>query len=352
MRRLTAVIFATLSLALPLAAQQQPGYSERVEVNAVLLDVVVTDGSGNQILGLTQDDFVVTEDGKRQTIDSVDYVTSRSLLTDREEKLPFDVDRITEERFVIFFFDKPEGGALFDQIARARSSINRWIDENMGGNDMAAIVGHDVRLKVYSDFTSNKKQLKKALRDVATFGNGVTTASGSEPSILRNVDQSDMMSGSGTVYEAIRVLAESLQEIRGRKNMVLFSPGIREPGEAVRGGVLLNTSRFYEPMIEALNEANVTVYASNLLQNAPTDPVFHQTLNRMADDTNGEYFRHTVSFDPVIEQLEKSSGGYYLITYRTEKPRGRTGFQEVKVTINNPEFVVNARPGYVYGDKK
>ena len=348
MRSLTAVIFA-ISLALP-AAAQQPGFSERVEVNAVLLDVLVTDRSGNQILGLTKDDFVVKEDGVRQTIDSVDYVTSRSLLTDREETLPFDVDRITEERYVIFFFDKPEGGALFDQIARARSSVTRWIDQNMGGNDMAAIVGHDVRLKVYSDFTSNKQQLKKALRDVAMFGNGVTKASGSGPSILRNVDQSDMMSGSGTVYEGIRVLAESLQRIRGRKNLVLFSPGIREPGEAVRRGVLLNTSRFYEPMVEALHEANVTVYASNLMQNAPADPVFHQTLDRMAADTNGAYFRHTVSFEPVIEQVEKSSGGYYLITYRTEKPRGAKGFQEVEVTINNPEFEVKARPGYVYGD--
>jgi VWFA-related protein len=349
MRRLTAVVLTTFLFALP-AAAQQPTYDERVEVNAVLLDVLVTDRSGHQILGLTKDDFIVKENGARQTLDSVDYVTSRRLLTDREEKLPFDVERMKEERFIVFFFDKPEGGAMFEHLARARSAAAEFIDDNMGGNDLAAIVAHDVRLKVYSDFTGNKNQLRKALSQVATFGPGVTktTAPANAPSILRAIDQDDMMSETGTVYEALRILAESLQSVRGRKNLVLFSPGILEPGETVRNGMLLNTSRYYRPMIESLNQSNITVYAANLVPNAPSDPVFHQTLERIAAETNGEYFRHAISFDPVLEQVEKQTGGYYLITYRTRKPRGSDGFQKVDVSINNPEFVVKARPGYVY----
>ena len=341
MRSLTTLLVSALLFALPIAAQQ-PQYGERVDVNAVLLDVLVTDRSGNQILGLTKDDFIVKEDGVRQTIDSVDYVTSRRLLTSREEKLPFDVERVREERYIVFFFDKPEGGAMFEHLARARRAATEFIDENVGGNDLVAIVGHDVRLKVYSDFTSNKQHLKRSLNQVATFGPGETktTAAAGTPSILRNIDQSDMMTESGTVYEALRILAEGLDDIRGRKNLVLFSPGIVEPGETVRDGVLLNTSRYYEPMIEALNAANVTVYASNLVPNAPTEPAFHQTLHRIADETNGEYFRQAVSFNPVLERVDKQSGGYYLITYRTQKPRGEQGFQRVDVSISNPEFVV------------
>lgn len=350
MRRFITV--AVICLALPMSAQQ-PGFGERVEVNAVLLDVVVTDRNGNQILGLTKDDFVVKENGVRQTIDSVDYVTSRRLINEREEKLPFDVERVREERFLIFFFDKPDGGGMFDQIARARASVTGFLDRDMGPTDYVAIVGHDVRLKVYTDFTNDKNRLRRALREVALFSNGETkpTNASSAPSILREIDTRAMIGDTGTVYEAITLLADSLRSIRGRKNLVLFSPGIREPGETVRNGMVLNESRYYQPMIEALNASNVTVYGANLVPNAPPDPVFHQTLQRMADETSGEYFRHVVTFDPVIDRVEKATGGYYLITYRTEKPRGARGFQKVGVDITNREFEVKARPGYLYGDK-
>ncbi|HEX6178620.1 MAG TPA: VWA domain-containing protein [Thermoanaerobaculia bacterium] len=343
---------AILCLTLPMSAQQ-PGFGERVEVNAVLLDVVVTDRNGNQILGLTKDDFVVKENGARQTIDSVDYVTSRRLINDREEKLPFDVERVREERFLIFFFDKPDGGGMFDQISRARSSVSRFLDDDMGATDYVALVGHDVRLKVYTDFTNDKNRLRRALREVALFSNGETkpTNAANAPSILREIDTREMINNTGTVYEAIDLLADSLRNIRGRKNLVLFSPGIREPGETVRNGMLLNESRYYQPMIDSLNASNVTVYGANLIQNAPPDPVFHQTLQRMSDETSGEYFRQVVTFDPVIDRVEKATGGYYLITYRTEKPRGSRGFQKVDVDISNPEFEVKARPGYLYGDK-
>lgn len=353
MRRLTQFASALLLLtSMPLAAQQ-PSVSERIDVNVVLLDVVVTDRSGHQILGLTADDFVVREDGVRQTLDSVEYFTSRRLLDNREEKLPFDIERVKEERFLVFFFDKPEGAQMFDQIARARHSVERFIDEDMGGGDQVAIVGHDVRLKVYSDFTSDKNQLKRALRDVATFKNGITRppAAGSAPSILSSIDLADMMGDTGTVYEGITVLSDALRSIRGRKNLVLFSPGIREPGETVRDGVLLNTSRFYDPMIEALNASNVTVYAANILPNPVSDPVFHQTLERMTTDTNGEYLRYAISFNPMLESIEKETAGYYLLTYRVRKPRNDRGFQKVDVTVTNPEFRVKARPGYVYGGR-
>lgn len=348
MRSLT-ILGLTVALASPAASQQTQPFGERVDVNVVLIDTVITDGRGNQILGLTKDDFVVKENGARQVIDSVDYFTSRRLLTNPEEQLPFKVEQIKEERLLVFFFDKPEGGRLFDQIARARRSVQTFIDTDMGGSDQVAIVGHDVRLKVYSDFTSNKQQLKRALNEAATFSNGTTkSVSNGGPSILRNVSTTQLVNRTGTVYEALALLGDSVRPIRGRKNVVLFSPGVREPSEEVRAGSLLSESRYYRPMVDSLNTANVTVYAANLMPNA-SDPAFHQTLERLTDATNGEYFRNSVSFEPLIRQVEKASGGYYLITYRTQKPRGAKGFQRVDVSIKNPEFRVKSRAGYIYG---
>src|SRR4051794_39475415 len=104
MKRL-AVFLAML--ALPLMAQQTPKFGENVEVNLVLVDAVVTDGGGHQILGLDKTDFIVTENGVPQPIESVEYFTNRKLLNAPESSAPFKVERVREERYFVFFFDKP-----------------------------------------------------------------------------------------------------------------------------------------------------------------------------------------------------------------------------------------------------
>lgn len=358
MRSLTLFILSILLAATAAVAQtppqtepiQQPPFGEKVEVNAVLIDAIVTDPQGNQILGLDKDDFLVTEEGRPQTLDSLDYYTSRRLLNSTEANAPFKVEQLHEERYVVFFFDKPEGAALFSRIGLARSGVNDFLSNQMTEGDRVAIVGHDVRLKVYSDFTSDKAQLRKALEDVARFSLGLKNAPADNgtPSILRNMNRDAMMNKTGTTYEALTELADALQPIRARKNLVLFSPGIHEPGEQSRGGMPLNRSRYYEPMIEALNEANVTVYAMNLMADPPPAPVFHQTLESLASETNGNYYRYTVTYTSAIKQVAKASAGYYLLSYRTNKT-GR-GYQKVSVSVkNHPEFKVAARAGYTYG---
>src|SRR5438445_8934774 len=114
-------MFKQISIALFLAAstavaqpQQTGKFGEKVDVNLVLLDAVVTDARGNQILGLGKDDFVVRENGAPQNIESVDYFTTRKLLNAPEKNAAFSVDRVHDERYLIFFFDKPLGIGISD----------------------------------------------------------------------------------------------------------------------------------------------------------------------------------------------------------------------------------------------
>ena len=341
-----------LSLTTPLFAQQiqaDKKLTETIDVNVVLLDALVTDAKGNQILGLTKDDFVVRENGVEQPIESVDYYTNRQLLNSPEERAAFKVERVHEDRYFIFFFDKPNDSQLWDRLALARGAARRFVDEQMKAGDRVAVVGHDVRLKVYSDFTSDKLQLARAIDQVATFGNGLREApAGDSASILRGLDTKEMINRTGTVYEALTVLADATSSIHARKNLVLFSAGIREIGESSRDGILLNTSRYYDPMVEALNSADVAVYAVNLFENSGEMPVVHQTLDRMTADTNGQYFRHAVSFLTPLKEIERQNAGYYLITYHAQHGSS-SGYQKVDVSLKNPEFRVKARGGYSYG---
>ena len=348
--------FISLALlaAAPLLAQQAEPFKEKVDVNLVLLDAVVTDARGNQILGLGKDDFVVKENGAVQPIDSVEYFTSRKLIGGSEKDAAFKVERVREERYLVFFFDKPEVAAPLDATRVARYEVAKFLEDRMRPEDRIAIVGHDVRLKVYTDFTSDKKKVMSALDDVTKYGRGLISTSDAPAngaSILRNIDIGRMISNTGTVYEGLETLGDALRPLRARKDLVLFSAGIVAPDEDVRGGMIVNTSRFYEPAARSLNRSNVAVYAINLNDAAANVPEYvHQNLSRLAHDTNGDYFRFNTSYITPLRQVEKRTVGYYLISYYTNKGRGKSGFQPVQVTLRNPEFRVHARSGYSYGE--
>jgi len=352
MKRILSLL-ALLALALPAFPQEpNPSFTEQIDVNAVLLDVIVTDRKGNHILGLGPEDFVVTENGETQSIESVDYFTNRQLLDQREEQAQFKVERVHEDRYFVFFFDKPSNpSTLFDQLTQARESVKRFLDTEMKPTDRVAIVGHDVRLKVYSDFTSDRQQLVRALNDATKFGRGITSApAGDGPSILRNARVKKMVDSTGTVYQALDFLADSLRPIRARKNLVLFSPGIADREEGLFAGeMLLSRSRHLDPAIESLNGANVAVYGVQLQRDIDTRPLFHQRLEEISESTGGRYFRINVSFDPALEQIEETNNGYYLVTYRAPQKKGGSGFQKVDVAVRNREFKVVARSGYQYG---
>jgi VWFA-related protein len=343
MHRIAATASLLLLAALPLRAQQPSQFGEKVDVNVVLIDAVVTDSKGHQILGLGKDDFIVKENGTPQQIESVDYFTNRRLLTAREQDAPFKVERVRDDRYFIFFFDKPQEAQLFDRVRLARDAALKFVDNDMLPGDRVAIVGHDVRLKVYSDFTSDKATLHKALDDVMFFSNGLK-----ESTLVP--DTKKMVDKTGTVFEALTVLGDSLHAIKARKNLVLFSAGIVAHDEDVRGGLLVSRSRYYDPMIHALNASNVTVYTVNLQADTPETPLFHQNLETLAHDTNGEYFRHNVTFANLVHRIEETNNGYYLITYTAQKPRGSKGYQKVAVALKNPEFRIKAREGYTYGE--
>jgi VWFA-related protein len=350
MRRL-AVFTAILALALPTLAQPQP-FQERIDVNVVLLDTIVTDGKGNQILGLTKDDFVVRENGVEQPIESIDYFTNRQLLTAPEQSAPFPVERVHEERYFVFFLDKPsDPSSLFDQFSVARGAMRDFIKDDLKEGDRLAIVGHDVRLKVYSDFTNDKAQLYKALDAAARFGPGLTRPAGaSTPSIFAALDAATMRNRTGTVYKALDVLGDALRPIRARKNLVLFSPGIADMHEEVSNGMLITRSRDLDPALESLNAANVSVYGVQLQRDVDVTPYLHQRLEDISGATGGQYFRFNTSFSPALDKIENVNNGYYLISYRSKHAAGEQGFQKVDVSVRNqPQMQIKARAGYAYG---
>jgi VWFA-related protein len=339
-------LFFMLALSFPVGAQEQVSnktFGEQLDVNLVLVDVTVTDRKGNQILGLDRNDFTVTENGEAQSIESLDYFTNRRLLSEPESQAAFKVERVREERHFILFFDKPMDSSWVPQfrseLLAARAAAEDFIDERLQPQDKVAIAGFDSRLKIFSDFTADKKTLKKALKEATSFSNGLKEGSGP---IMKEINPRKMMSKTGTAYDAIRVLSDAVQPILGRKVLVLFSPGIGEPNMSQN---MQNETRYYQPMIQALNRSNVTVYSAGM--KAPYRSM-EDTLARMASETGGEFFKDPVNYRIPLTQMERTNSGYYLLSYYSKKPKDKHGYQKIDVAVKNSEFRVKSREGYPY----
>lgn len=328
----------TLALAVPALAQERAG-SERIEVDVVLVDATVTDRSGAPIIGLTAEDFVVTEDGQPVEIESVDYFTSRRLVSG-DAGGPANIDEVKDERWFILFFQRYPGiSEGLSDLMRARREASRWVAENMLPSDRVAVVGYDVRLRVYSDFTNDPEVLRKAINESATFAKGLTERPpyAGEHSLFETLDAHEIVNRTGRVYDAFELLARAVQPIRARKIMVVYSQGFSE-GDLARDNV------YMVPAIDALNRANVQTWTAEL-PGLPDDP-YRQNLSRLALDTGGEPLRNPVNYATVLRNADRANAGYYLLTYRSPAAVGPGEHRSIKVTLRNPEFRVSARPGY------
>ena len=116
----------------------------RIDTQLVVCDVLIRDKDGNAIKGLTQDDFIVAEDGQPQQINHF------SLGDEREVA-----------RSIVLIIDYSSS-----QLPYIRNSVEaaKTLVDQLRPKDRMAIVTDDVELKV--DFTRDKAKLKDALEDL------------------------------------------------------------------------------------------------------------------------------------------------------------------------------------------
>jgi VWFA-related protein len=360
--RSTALAFAAaLCLAPALVAQtDQPAqqdqpkgqFEEEIKVQEVLLDVLVTDRQGNVIIGLDKNDFQVSEDGKPVDLTGVTFYSNRRLVQPSQELAERGVtpDQVPEDRyFVLFFADAPALlSSQFDAGRRARE----WVRKGLLRNDWVAVVSYDSKLKVHQDFTRDRVALQQSIGDAIkgkdSDGNWPSRIDASEgPSLRAGLPRgNDLRKETGTVYDAVRLLADASGAITGRKNLLLFTNGFA--GRIDTFGQYQPDQRYYPQMSRALNDNNVAVYPIDLtpvgMANGLAD-----FMAELANDTGGRYFFNFTNFITPLEQIADENSGYYLLSYRSEKPAGEKGFQEVRVKTNNSEFRIRARKGYDYG---
>lgn len=333
--------------------------SETIQVREVLLDVLVTDRKGNVLEGLSPADFEVTEDGRPVEVTSVVFYGGAEELQSAGIE-----ERRTDRYFMLLFHDQAQA-APFLRAAQLDNGrwVQKWIDEELQPNDQVAVLGYDVRLKVFQDFTTDKVLLSQAVEAAARGGarepdrwrtEEADPARDGSPSLLINLPKGKALSReTRRIQNALELIGRASEGIVGRKNLMLFSAGF---GDIDQIGVWTPDPRFYPPMKESLNTGNVAVYSIDLVgsrRGAPQGRDINDALSAISNDTGGNYYATFANALTPLRNVADDNLGYYLLSYRSEFERGTSGYREVKVKVARPEGgkkpKVKARKGYRFG---
>jgi len=345
-----------------------PAFSEKIEVREVLLDALVTDRQGKVIVGLNRNDFTVTENGKPVELTGVTFYSNRRLVGGSAALAGRGVsaEQAPEDRYFILFVqdqrfrtrgdDASEGSRLLAREVLAGRQIKEWVDREVLPNDWVAVVGYDVRLKIYQDLTHDHSLIESAIND-AVKGRDVENnwpsrlpAPGAGPSLLTGLPRgTELRARTPTFFDAIQVLARAAGNIPARKNVVLLTSGGFEELSTAPYRQFMPDKRYFIPTTEALNSNNMAVYPVDLWPPGQISHTSDDVLNLLAAETGGRYIFNVNNFTNALGDISAENNGYYLLSYRSEHPAGSSGFQKVEVRTTNPELKVKARQGYEWG---
>ncbi len=341
------------------AGAQEPAaeFEGMVEVTEVLLDVLATDRSGEAVTGLDKEDFLVTENGEPVTLTGVSFYTTRY---GADGNVSTAGGEVPSSRYFIFFFHdlqrlRRQSSRLSSQDLKARRGSKEWVEQEMLPSDWVAVAGYDYRLKLHLDFTQDREQILRAI-DAAARGEDPEKSAGRRgrpvppagaPSLLRNLPAGkELRDETKRVYGGIRLLADASSFIVGRKNLLLFTVGF---GELRRGSPFpTGDPRRYPPMERALNDANVAVYTIDMTPAQVDDPQ-RSFMTQLANDTGGTYYGSFVNFLTPLKDIAAENVGYYVLSYQSEHPASKRGYQKVTVKARDKGVKIRARKGYLYG---
>jgi Ca-activated chloride channel family protein len=287
-------------LLLPGARDRQQVPVFRTGVDLAHIGVTVTDRKGNLVTDLTVDDFEISEDGRKQTIEHFAAGDGPSV--------PLHV------------------GVLLD--------VSGSMGEDMNFTKTAAIKFLNT-LPDAADIT------------VVDFDTEVRTARYGQSEFPRLVERIRRKKADGftALYDAIGTYLDGASGQDGRKIMLLYTDG---------GDTRSAISR--SELGDLLKASDVTVHAIGALehQSASTKNEQRMVLQQIAELTGGQAFFPTAvkDLDGVYEKVVAQIRAQYTLGYLSTNEKTDGAWRKVEVKVARKDLRIRSRKGYFAPFKK
>jgi VWFA-related protein len=391
-----AILAAALALQLGSpAAPQAPGFPERIvkfetTTQLVIVNITVKDKSGNPIEGLKASDFTITEDGKPQQVKVFEYqrledqalpaaslatsgTASASAVHSQTQITPAKPGEIKykDRRLLLLYFDLA-GMPVTDQI-RARQAAEKFVETQMTESDKVAVMAYSTALEVLQDFTGDRDQLLKTVRELSVGETGMangSTGDSSEPDTGAAYTQDDTefnIFNTDRKLAALTAAVKMVSSLTERKALVYFASGMTQTGvdnqaqlrSTINAAVRANVS-FYPvdarglvastPMGDAtLQSPGGRGMYSGEAQRASRDNLQAQqeSLYTLATDTGGKALLDNNDLSLGVVQAQKDVASYYILGYYSTNPALDGRYRRIKVQLGrDPSARLDYRSGY------
>ena len=395
MRRAIALALlagAVLSAQQPPPAAQRPQTTFRTGIDAVTVDVIVTDKQGNPVTDLTADDFEIKENNKIQKVDTFKRVdlTSDKFDVDPAKAAPIlSMETMEREaarddvRLVTIFLDDyhtRKGNAM-----ATRDKIARFVNE-LKPRDMVAVM-YPLTPTVAITFSRDHEGIARAVQKFIGRKYEYEPRYPQEQIYYRLSRAQIEELRNSIVIDALEGLSVYLGSLRqGRKTVLYVSEGMAAsmPIEMETNGQVQSSpgsvasqmrdradfqataglSMRMHDIFEAANRTNTSIYtldprglATGEFDLSDPAPVPYESDRRVlnestdnlrviADQTDGRAIIGRNDPMPALRQMLKDSSAYYLLGYTsTEAPRDGK-FHEIKLNVKRKGLDVRYRKGY------
>jgi VWFA-related protein len=372
-------------------------YTLSMKVQLVVETVVVKDKQGNPVQGLSAKDFIVTEDGKAQTIkfcehqDLVDNAKPLPKSKPSEESLKIyrqlarsqitpentQNERYRNRRLLVLYFDMAAMRPA-DQL-RALLAAEQFIRSQMTSADLVSIMRYNsASVDVLQDFTADRDRLLSILQTMIV-GEGqdsadeANDASSSDTGAAFGQDDAEFnVFNNDRQLAALQTAAEMLGRVPEKKSLIYFAGGLRLNGinnqaqlhatvdAAIKAGVSFWPIDARGLVAEAPlgdatqgSQGNAGIYTGAAANATQINFQFSQdTLYALAGDTGGKAFLDANDLDRGITEAQRAISDYYVIGYYTSNSMRDGKFRRVKISLaDNVEAKLDYRQGY-YADKE
>ncbi len=350
-------------LAGALAAQEP---LVRISVQLVQVDAVVTDKNGKIVRNLEQGDFEVLQDGKPVRINKFSFVEA-GLPGYKAPLGPRTAAALKPEqvrRTVVVLVD--DLGLSFSAMAGVRDGLKKFIDRQLQPNDLVAILRTGSGSGAFENFTTNREQLRAAAERLkwnpfSRTGVGRFAAAGDEDDADETIDNVRDEHFSMGSLGALEHVVRGLQQMPGRKSVVLISESLRlflQDGSPARAMEMLrrlaDQASRSGVVIYSIDPQGLAVTSMSAADRGPArasareDLEFkrQEGLNYIALETGGLFYRHSNFIEEPLQQALDDQSGYYLLGYSPTEATFNRQFHKIQVKVKKPGLTVRSRNGF------
>ena len=297
-----------LLAALARAVAQEATFSTSVDL--VTLLATVRNRDGGIVNDLNQDDFVLEEDGRPQTIR---YFS-------RESNLPLTLGLLVDTSRSQLHVLEPE-----------RKASYAFLDRMLRNDDQAFVASFDIDVQMLQVLT-NSRELLSAAMDQLRIPKRVSTL----------------------LFDAIHQTSDDpMRKQKGRKAFILLSDGVDVGSNTTLGAAIEFAERADTLIYSIWYHGKFKPWSVLGGPAAIANQVMYRAkgksaMERLASETGGRFFEVTEDrpIESIYSQIEEELRNQYSFGYTSDHKGNDKQYRKMKLSTKRPGLIVQTRAGY------